>query len=164
MEMKPLALDPAYVQRQDAEHLNILSILHYVMAGLTALGGFVPLIYIAFGVIMVGGAAATGNMKEEERTGLAIAGVVITVIGLGVCALIWLYAFCLFLTGKYLAQGRNRTFCFVTSAIQCLNAPLGTALGIFTIIVLSRDSVKARFEQNPYAQFQPPSAPYKQFG
>ena len=31
MEMKPPAFDPAYVQRQDAEHLNILSILHYVM-------------------------------------------------------------------------------------------------------------------------------------
>ena len=38
--------------------------------------------------IMVGGAAATGNMKEEERAGLAIFGGVLAVVGLAICALI----------------------------------------------------------------------------
>src|SRR5687768_4059104 len=79
MEMKPPPYDPANQYRPDqyridAEHLNILSILHYVMAGMTALGGMFPLIYLVFGVAMVGGAAATGNMSDDERTGLAVFG------------------------------------------------------------------------------------------
>jgi hypothetical protein len=45
-------------------------------------------------------------------------------------------------------QIRNRrwwTFCYLTGWGECLMFPFGTVLGIFTIIVLSRPSVKLLF-------------------
>jgi hypothetical protein len=45
-----------------------------------------------------------------------------------------------------LSERRNPTFIMVIAAIQCLNMPLGTALGVFTIVVLQRASVKRLFE------------------
>jgi len=37
---------------------------------------------------------------------------------------------------------KGRTFSLVVAAINCLHIPLGTVLGIFTILVLIRDSVR----------------------
>ena len=37
-------------------------------------------------------------------------------------------------------------YCFVVAAIECILIPFGTVLGVFTIIALSRPSVKVLFE------------------
>jgi hypothetical protein len=34
---------------------------------------------------------------------------------------------------------------FVTACLSCMNVPIGTALGVFAILVLNRPSVKALF-------------------
>jgi hypothetical protein len=39
----------------------------------------------------------------------------------------------------------GRMFIFVVACINCINLPFGTVLGIFTLIVLTRDSVRLRF-------------------
>ena len=39
----------------------------------------------------------------------------------------------------------RQTFCVVVAAISCCFTPLGTVLGVFTLIVLFRPSVKALF-------------------
>ena len=67
------------------------------------------------------------------------------------------------LAGRWLGSARNRMFCFVNACIMCLHAPFGTALGIFTILVLSRPSVVARFEANQHGYFQPPQDPFKRY-
>jgi hypothetical protein len=43
-----------------------------------------------------------------------------------------------FMSARYLGQRRKRTFSIVTAGLNCISFPLGTALGVFTIIVLSR--------------------------
>ena len=53
-----------------------------------------------------------------------------------------------FLNGRYLAARRKPMFCTVVAGIECLFAPLGTILGIFTIMVLQRPTVKVLFEAN----------------
>ncbi len=50
-----------------------------------------------------------------------------------------------FLTGRFLARRQHPTFCIVVSALDCMCMPLGTALGVFTILVLQRPSVKEMF-------------------
>jgi hypothetical protein len=49
--------------------------------------------------------------------------------------------------GRCIAQRKRYMFCFVMACIACLSVPLGTALGVFTIIVLQRPTVKAMFGQ-----------------
>src|SRR5579864_515766 len=43
-------------------------------------------------------------------------------------------------------QRRSRTFYLVLAAISCLEMPYGTVLGVFTFIVLGRDSIARQFE------------------
>jgi hypothetical protein len=62
------------------------------------------------------------------------------VIGL-VCAVLVIMA------GRNLAAQRGYTFCLVIAALECLSVPIGTALGVFTIVVLQRESVKELFAQ-----------------
>jgi hypothetical protein len=67
-------------------------------------------------------------------------------------AFIWLYLFfgVLLLTGLvlnvlsgfFLWRKRNRLFSLIIGGLNCLQIPFGTALGVFTILVLSRDSVR----------------------
>ena len=45
-------------------------------------------------------------------------------------------------SGRFIKTRKKRVFSFVMACVACLGAPLGTILGVFTIIVLSRDSVK----------------------
>ena len=39
-------------------------------------------------------------------------------------------------------------FCFVIACLACMQMPLGTILGVFTIIVLARPSVKEMFDRS----------------
>ena len=50
-----------------------------------------------------------------------------------------------FLVQGYLAARRRWLFCMIIAGIQCAFVPLGTVLGIFTLIVLQRDSVRRLF-------------------
>jgi hypothetical protein len=74
--------------------------------------------------------------------GLLMTGIASMVILTG-----WTVSFCIFLAGRYLRQYRHYTFCLVVAGILCILVPFGTALGIFTIIVLVRPSVKTLFDQ-----------------
>jgi len=50
-----------------------------------------------------------------------------------------------FFTGRFLSRRQHHTFCVVISILNCLSLPFGTALGVFSILVLQRSSVKALF-------------------
>jgi hypothetical protein len=141
----------------DAEHLRLLSIFHWILAGFVALLGLVPLFYGLFGLAMVGAGMSTG--KPEAAPAVLFGGcfVVVALIGgLMAAGLVVLLA----LTGKYLAERRNYTFCQVTACCECLFQPLGTLLGIFTLVVLTRDTVRALFDRpgGEAASAAPPAA------
>ena len=56
---------------QDKEHLRLLAIFHYIVAGLAALFSFFPLLYATIGAI-VRGAIGLRIAPEIERQGLDI--------------------------------------------------------------------------------------------
>jgi hypothetical protein len=51
--------------------------------------------------------------------------------------------------GVCLLRYRARTFCLFVAGLNCINIPLGTVLGIFTLLVLLRPTVAARFQSAP---------------
>lgn len=57
----------------------------------------------------------------------------------------WVLAGCLAISGYFLSKKVNFLFCLVMAGISCMFAPIGTVLGVFTIIVLMRPSVKKLF-------------------
>jgi hypothetical protein len=126
---------------QDIEHLKILSILHYVWGGLTACFSCLGMFYAAFGVVAVFASAQhQGGPPAVVGGALVFMGILVVLLAGTVGGLtIW--------AGRCLAQRKRYTFCFVMACLSCLSVPLGTALGVFTIIVLQRPTVKVMFEQ-----------------
>jgi hypothetical protein len=54
-------------------------------------------------------------------------------------------AICILLAGRCLSRNKHYTFALVMACIECLFIPFGTILGVFTIIALSRESVRTLF-------------------
>jgi hypothetical protein len=127
---------------QDAEHLRLLGIFHFVCAGLAALFACIPIIHLILGLVMVFGPETFGKTGNPPP---AFLGWFFIAMALGVIFLGWLFAALLAWAGRCLQQRKHYTFCLVMGGIACLFAPVGTALGVFTLIVLSRPTVKALF-------------------
>jgi hypothetical protein len=122
-------------------------IFHYVAAGLAALGGCFPLIYLVMGIAFVNGSIPMPPPSPGGPTPPDISSFGWIFIGIGALGSLlgWAFAVLTFIAGKRLSERRSWTFVFVMACIQCIAVPLGTALGIFTIIVMQRPSVKALF-------------------
>lgn len=132
---------------QDEEHLRLLTIFHYIVAGLAVLFSFFPLLYSGFGWIMLYASAHPQHQQGQPPPPLVgwlfIAfGCFFFLVGLGL-------ATCIALSGRFIAHRRRYWFAFVTACIQCLFFPFGIILGVFTIIVLSRGPVKQLFGLPP---------------
>jgi hypothetical protein len=135
---------------RDAEHLRLLSIFYYVWAGLTAVFSCFPLIYLVIGLVFMLSPEEMGG-NGEEMSPAAKAAVGWTFVAFGGCASLlgWASAVCNVLVGHFLKQRRHYIFCLVMAGWNCMSVPLGTVLGVFTFIVLTRDSVKNSFDSEP---------------
>ena len=129
---------------QDAEHLRLLSIFHYVVAGLAALFSFFPLLYTTVGAVFIF-AARHGTAKPGEDLPPEFLGWIFAVLG----SLLFLtgiaMAICILIAGRSLALRKRYSFALVMACIECLFVPFGTILGVFTIVVLSRESARGLF-------------------
>ena len=127
----------------DEEHLRLLSIFHFIVGGLAALFSLFPLIYAAFGVFMLHAAAHPEMQKGEPPP----EGLGWFFIGLGALFFVIGEAMsvCIAMSGRFIARRRRYWFAFVMACIECLFFPFGIILGVFTIIVLSRATVKQLF-------------------
>ena len=128
---------------QDEEHLRLLSIFHYVVGGITALFACLPCIHLGLGIALVSGALPV--QPDRQRIGFLFGWLFIVVAS--VLILVgWTLAIAIINAGRCLARRTHYMRCFVVAGIECIVIPFGTVLGVFTIIVLSRPSVKALFQ------------------
>lgn len=153
------------------EHLRLLSIFHYVVGGLGFLVSLFPGIYLAFGILMLAAPvesmteppsdAETESLQEwfevqppDRANGEISQSDIVIVRSMGgmfvaISALLMIGGFALstaiIIAGKRLAAYRSHTYCVVIAAILCVFMPLGTALGVFTLIVLLRPEARDLF-------------------
>lgn len=127
---------------QDQEHLRLLTIFHYVCAGLAALFACFPIIHLVLGLMM---ALRPEVFDHGKNAPPAFLGWFFVVFASIFIFLGWTFAALLAWAGRCLGQRKNYTFCLVVGGVACLFMPFGTVLGVFTIIVLSRPSVKVLF-------------------
>jgi len=128
---------------QDQEHLKLLSIFHYVVGAVAALFACFPFIHVALGLMMILNPAGFGGPKANEPP--AFIGWFFVMIGGIIILFGWSLAIAIIMGGRFIAQRKNYTACVVIAAIACMFFPFGTALGVFTLIVLLRPSVKPLF-------------------
>ena len=128
---------------QDQEHLKLLSIFHYVVAGCAAFFSLFPLLYIILGLCMV---LAPEEFAGSRQPPPAVIGWFFFLFGALMMAFDLAFAALVFMTGRFMARHKFHTFCVVVACIECLFMPFGTVLGIFGILVLMRESVKELFK------------------
>ena len=89
--------------------------------------------------------------KPDHQVELELGfGLVIFLVGVAIL-------FCIILAGQSLSRHESYEFCMMVAIFECLLIPLGTIIGIWTILVLRRPSVRALFKSPP-----PPESPADQ--
>ena len=131
---------------QDEEHLTLLSVFHYVVGAVSGLFALIPIAYLVFGLFFIFSPEKFAN-RGAPLPGFfgwffVLFGAVGTAFGLLVAGLI-------ITAGRFLSRRKHRLFCLVVAGLQCAFFPFGTVLGVFTIIVLMRESVKQLFAAAP---------------
>lgn len=131
--------------QDDAAQLQLLSVLHYVMAGFTALFSLFPVIYLVLGIAVLSGAMPVDSSTASSPGEVQLMGWVFTGLGtvffLGMLATAGLVGY----AGRCLAREQRHTLCMVAAGVCCMFMPLGTILGVFTLVTLTRTSVRQRF-------------------
>lgn len=130
---------------EQAEHLKLLSIFHYVFAGVLALMACIPLIHVAFGLAMIFAPRHHGGGRGDMPP--ALFGWLFVLLGGAFILIGWVVAGLLAWAGRCLSRRSHYTYCFVMACVACAFMPFGTVLGVFTILVLSKPEVKAAFGQ-----------------
>jgi len=131
---------------QDEEHLRLLAIFHYVLAGLEALTGLIPIIHVGMGIAMLSGRWPGMGPGSAATPVPDVMGWMFIGIGGAIIVFSETLALVTLLAGRSIATRKRHTFCLIAAGIGCLNMPMGTLLGVFTFIVLLRPSVKTLFD------------------
>ena len=127
----------------DQQYLQLLSIFHYVVAGMIGLFACLPIFHFTIGIaLFIGGVT---QRQESEALPMAFMGLLFAVIAGSIILFGWVLAVCIALAGRSLATKKRYMFCLVMAGIECAFTPFGTILGVFTIVVLVRPSVKELF-------------------
>jgi hypothetical protein len=136
---------------KESGQLRLMSILHYVWGALLMLLASIFIIHVVMGIWLIkhGGPmnfpTATGTAPAASNVPPAVVGYLFAFMG-GCAVLVgWAFGYLTILSGRRMNQRRSRIFSIVIAAVNCISFPFGTALGVFTIIILSKDSVKALY-------------------
>ncbi len=128
---------------QDTEHLRLLRIFWYIWAGITGFFSCIFIVHIVMGIVFVVSppTSSTGGPVPPFLGWMFIA--------MGSCFMLfgWTIAVLSIFVANSLGRRRRHMFCLIVSGIACLNVPLGTILGVFTMIVLLRPTVKTLFQR-----------------
>lgn len=128
---------------KDLEHLRLLSIFHYIVGGLILAAASFFLIYFGLGLMML---LAPSSMAGPAPPPPPALGWIFTLLGGGAVFLGWAIGIGVMLAGRFLSRRTHYVYCLVLAGIVLLFQPFGTILGVFTLIVLLRPSVKHLFE------------------
>jgi hypothetical protein len=129
-------------QNQDADHLRLLSIFHYIVGGIVSLFSLFPLIHLAVGIAILAGAFEGADQGTPPPAFMGwlfvLFSLIFIVMGLAM-------AICIAIAGRKLSRRTGHLYCLVIAGLECAFIPFGTVLGVLTILVLMRPSVKVLF-------------------
>lgn len=126
-----------------ARNINTLAILQYVWAGLTMLSALIIfVIYFILGTVFT---SDNMIMNGDDEIAFKFIGGFFLILSIVVLFILLISSVLKILCGIFMQKKKNRVFCIVIAALECFNIPLGTALGIFTIIELEKQEAKELF-------------------
>ena len=125
-----------------AIHVKITAILFFLFAGLMFVGAF-------FSSILAGFLASLVGASGEEGSGFAA--VALGLGGMALVALLILFAIPSIACGWGLLKFRPwaRILAIILGAIALVKFPIGTAFGVYVLVVMFRKDTEALFEAGP---------------
>ena len=123
---------------KDLDHLKLLGIFHIIWGALAIFFG------LGFGLLYIV-LASVGTMEVSGNVTPETARQVFVVLGIVAIVLCSIYGIVVILAGSKLRKQRGYRFCFFVSILDLFSFP-GILLGIFTLIVLMRPTVKELFK------------------
>ena len=133
---------PNQQQNPDNEHLKLLCIFHYVVSGMAALFACIPIIHLVLGLFFILAPEKFGHGSQQPPAWIGwffvVFASVLILVG-------WTLAVLVLMAGRFITRRKHYMFCFVMACVECIFMPFGTVLGVFTILVLNRASVKELF-------------------
>lgn len=116
-------------------HVTLVAALHIGFGALTILGGFIALFFLSF---------ATGFVEEYDEVGTMVMNWVTAFVPM----LVFVFGGIDVLVGIALFSYKQwaRILMMIVSAINCLNIPIGTAKGVYSIWALMQPEVMELFE------------------
>jgi hypothetical protein len=122
-------------------HLSTLSVLHYVYGVLEIVGSFALLFFVGMGLFM----NSEWLAAQSEEAIPPFVGVFMQVLGWSLFVILMGHGLLNVWSGWSISRCTNRTLSMITAALNCLNVPIGLALGIFTFIALSDREVRSAY-------------------
>ncbi|HEB59683.1 MAG TPA: hypothetical protein ENJ01_10695 [Gammaproteobacteria bacterium] len=138
----------------DEEHLRLLAIFHFVYGGFTLVMALVMLMYTGIFSMFLSNPAFSDGSADVAMAG-DIIGIFIGVFGV-IAFLSFIYGIGLIVSGVLMRKRKARLFSFIMAIPNLIAIPWGTLLSVFTLIVLSRETVKSMYTA---AQVGAPSSP-----
>jgi hypothetical protein len=149
-QMPPLpagaSRDPAIQAALDAEHLRLLEIAYYIAGGVTAFFScFFILHFTMFLVLGLNPQFFKNGISHNSNPPpaglfLGMAGVIGALMVLG-----WIFGALQIYAGRCLRKRRHRTFVLIVAGLETCFIPWGTAIGVWTILILQRATVRSCF-------------------
>jgi len=126
------------------DNIRLLSIFHYVFAGFVALIACIPIIHIVVGILFL---VMPEKMCENDCTEQPTQMIGWIFIGVGTFVMLigWTFAILVGLAGRFLARRVHLKYCIAIAAASCLFMPLGTVLGVFSLITLTKKEAEPLF-------------------
>ncbi|NEO12052.1 MULTISPECIES: hypothetical protein [unclassified Moorena] len=144
--------------RNPKKQLTLLSWTHYMFGGFFGFYSlFILMLYIPFGLFMIGAtdsipADLSGELSEwfklSRNVSSDLPGYLLVISGAILFILGEVFAFAIILSGYMLRKSKNYWFSFMIACLLCWFRPFGTLVGVLTIVVLSRQSVKKLYPFN----------------
>lgn len=127
------------MSRQDSEtHVKIVAWLHIVLSALVLLvTALVLIVFLGIGLLLA---------TTDEAAAMGIFAVIATIVG----GFLFLVSVPGLIGGIGLLQRQNwaRILVLILSVLQLFNVPFGTAVGIYSLWVLTRDETAALFGES----------------
>ncbi len=143
MELQPTAIPYQPLQSTpDDGYLTALSVCHYVIGGLIALVSSIFIVHIVMGIAVLSGKLNMQGSSANQPVSPAFMGYVFVILGSIAVAFGWTLGALNIYSGLCISRRRRHMYSLIVAGVNCMWFPIGTALGVFTFVVLLKQSVK----------------------
>jgi hypothetical protein len=131
---------------EDIRYLNLLAIFHLIVAGIVGFFSCAPLLNLFIGIPTLEGvpyALEQGEFLSQQ----ILAPILYILLPVGMTVIGWMFAIAIGLNGYYIKNRKWLAYCLVMGGVETIFMPFGTVLGVFTIILLTKKSIKNLFDR-----------------